>query len=97
MSLATFSRGAGLLRPFMTELCQAPAPRFFELSPMDSRPWSWPGDMLGFQLGKTDHHCGILLGGGRFVHAITRLGATISNLSDPTWGSRLTIYWRPLE
>jgi cell wall-associated NlpC family hydrolase len=91
MSLANFSRGEGLLMGFMEGIGDR-----FVMVPDHTRD-VLPGDLLGFRLGRTVHHCGIALPGGRFVHAITRLGTTYGQLTDPTWGSRLEIAWRPIE
>jgi cell wall-associated NlpC family hydrolase len=95
MSLATFSRGEELLVPFVRLFTIGERPKF-QVIRTDEYEVA-PGDLLGFRMGKIVHHCGILIRGGQFVHAITRLGTTISNLADPTWGSRLAIAWRPIE
>jgi cell wall-associated NlpC family hydrolase len=48
-----------------------------------------PGDLLFFRwrlMGGPDH-VGIYIGGGRFVHASTRLGVIESTLADDYYGS----------
>ena len=55
------------------------------------------GDLLGFRIGRTVHHCGIYLGRGEFIHAIDHIGTVISQLNDATWSSRLAFIWRPHE
>jgi len=52
------------------------------------------GDILGFRINKVIHHIGIFLGDGQFIHALFQVGAVVSNLSDPTWGSRHKATWR---
>jgi cell wall-associated NlpC family hydrolase len=54
-----------------------------------------PGDVLGFTIGRSIHHMGVLLGGGRFVHSCDHIGVVISSEMDATWISRLARIWRP--
>jgi len=49
-----------------------------------------PGDLVFFHTGRYDH-VGIYLQDGQFLHASTRAGVKISNLSDPYWRTR---YWK---
>jgi len=50
-----------------------------------------PGAVLLFRIGAVlaPRHCGILLDGGRFVHAQERLGVVEGNLTDG-WARRVT-------
>jgi cell wall-associated NlpC family hydrolase len=83
MSHARFSKES-LLEPFMD------ARQEFE------RAWPYEiGDLLGFRLGRVIHHCGIYLGKGDFIHAITGLGTVCSSLADATWSMRHAATWRP--
>lgn len=84
MSHARFSRRP-MLEPFVDSL-----PQF---APTDDGVL--PGDLLGFRIGSTVHHCGICLPGGQFVHAMHGLGVLFSALTDPTWSTRLACVWRP--
>ena len=43
------------------------------------------GDLLFFRTGYTMRHVGFYLGGGKFLHASTRVGVTISRLDDQYW------------
>lgn len=77
-----------LLESFMDSL-----PMFVSI---EQREFILPGDMLGFKVFRTVHHCGVALSGGRFVHACDGAEVKISNLSDSTWESRLARIWRPV-
>lgn len=88
MGHARFSRRA-VLELYMAERTEFRA-LFFE-----GRPEA--GDMLGFRIGGVVHHAGVCLGGGKFVHAIWRVGVRVSSLGDGTWGSRLAMVWRAVE
>lgn len=65
---------------------------FVSIDPQDRLP----GDVLGFRIGKCVHHMGILLSGGRFIHALDHVGVSISTDQDATWMSRLINVWRPI-
>lgn len=54
-----------------------------------------PGDMIGFLIFRTVHHCGVAVSGGRFVHACDGADVKYSSLSDPTWAWRIARIWRP--
>ncbi len=54
-----------------------------------------PGDVLGFRIGRSVHHIGVALPGGRFSHAIDGIGATLASIDDATWLHRLEHIWRP--
>lgn len=43
------------------------------------------GDLLFFRTGYSTRHVGFYLGGGKFLHASTRVGVTISRLDDKYW------------
>jgi len=53
-----------------------------------------PGDVLGFQIGRTVHHLGVLLPGNQFIHVLEGLGVVVNSIADPTWYSRLANVWR---
>ena len=55
------------------------------------------GDLLGFHLGKSVHHCGILLGAPHFVHAIQNYGVIQSMITDPTYRRVMVSVWRCME
>jgi cell wall-associated NlpC family hydrolase len=57
-----------------------------------------PGDLLLFHFGKTEHHCGVLLGRKRFIHARAGVNARVSidSLTDPIYRRQLTFAFRPL-
>jgi len=68
-------------------------PDRFQSVPVES---ARPGDMLGFRVGHHVAHAGILLLGGRFVHALRHFGVSIQPLRDPTWTTRLAVAWSPV-
>jgi cell wall-associated NlpC family hydrolase len=43
------------------------------------------GDLLFFRTGYSTRHVGFYLGGGKFLHASTKVGVTISRLDDKYW------------
>lgn len=49
------------------------------------------GDLVFFKTGRTGRHVGIYLEDGRFMHASTRRGVMISNMSDNYWRRH---YWK---
>jgi cell wall-associated NlpC family hydrolase len=55
-----------------------------------------PGDLLLFNTGRVEHHCGIILTAQTFVHAIARYGVIMSVLTDPTHFAALKTVWRPI-
>jgi cell wall-associated NlpC family hydrolase len=50
-----------------------------------------PGDLVFFKTGWFERHVGIYVGHGRFLHASTSSGVTISRLGDSYWKSA---YWK---
>lgn len=64
---------------------------------VDDLPPLMHGDLLGFHLGKSVHHCGILLGAPHFVHAIQNYGVIESMITDPTYRRVLVSVWRCME
>lgn len=62
----------------------------FGLSPV-------PGDVLCFKLGRSSHHCGLMLGGNKFIHALYGRKVAIANLSDRTFARSLFAIYRPIE
>lgn len=68
---------------------------------LEEVPWACfedlrPGDVLGFLIYKTIHHTGVMLGSGRFIHALNGSGVVLSSFNDPTFASRLSKVWRPV-
>lgn len=49
------------------------------------------GDLVFFRTGRSGHHVGVYLGQGRFMHASTNDGVTISRLDDDYWRRH---YWQ---
>lgn len=49
------------------------------------------GDLVFFKTGRRGRHVGIYLDGGRFMHASTTKGVTISSLDDRYWSRK---YWK---
>ncbi len=50
-----------------------------------------PGDLVFFKTGRKLRHVGIYLGDGRFLHASTSRGVTLSSLENRYWRER---YWK---
>lgn len=44
-----------------------------------------PGDIVFFKVGWSTYHNGLYIGEGKFMHASTSKGVTISRLSNPYW------------
>lgn len=49
------------------------------------------GDLVFFRTGKKNHHVGIYLENGKFLHASTSDGVMLSNLNEHYWSAR---YWK---
>lgn len=45
------------------------------------------GDLVFFQTGQHRRHVGVYIGDNQFIHASTRQGVTVSDLSDDYWQS----------
>jgi hypothetical protein len=56
-----------------------------------------PGDVLCFKLGRSSHHCGLMLAGKRFIHALYGRKVAIASLSDRTFARSLSAIYRPVE
>lgn len=50
-----------------------------------------PGDLVFFKTGGADRHVGVYVGNGRFMHASTSKGVTISRLDNVYWRDH---YWQ---
>lgn len=55
-----------------------------------------PGDVLGYRFGGAVHHLGIVLSGGRVLHALHGIGVADTPVDDATWAARHVATWRPL-
>ncbi len=44
-----------------------------------------PGDLVFFKIGKRQRHVGVYVGKGKFLHASTKIGVTISSLNNIYW------------
>ncbi len=49
------------------------------------------GDLVFFRLDRKNRHVGIYLGDGRFFHAASSTGVTVSHLDEPYWRRH---YWK---
>ncbi|AEY01042.1 NLP/P60 family lipoprotein [Oceanimonas sp. GK1] len=50
-----------------------------------------PGDLVFFRTGRSTRHNGVYIGNGKFAHASSSVGVTISSLDNVYWRSR---YWQ---
>jgi len=80
----TFKSKLGVVLPRSTEL-QADAGKNVDKGHLRT------GDLVFFKTGMFDRHVGIYLERGRFLHASTSLGVTISRLEEDYWRSA---YWK---
>jgi len=55
------------------------------------------GDLLCFKLSAVEHHVGVMLLGGQFVHAWMRRGVLFSLISDASYLRILTHIFRPIQ
>lgn len=56
-----------------------------------SRDHIQAGDLVFFRTGRQKFHVGIYVENGRFLHASTSQGVTLSNINAPYWSVR---YWK---
>lgn len=49
-----------------------------------------PGDLVFFDTSEREHHVGIYIGKGQFLHVSTRAGVMLSRLDDGYWRRRYT-------
>lgn len=61
-----------------------------ELGKQISQQELQPGDLVFFRTGRTQHN-GVYVGDGKFAHASSSIGVTISRLDNVYWRSR---YWQ---
>ena len=55
-----------------------------------------PGDVVGFRLHKTVHHCGIAVTPELFAHVLRHSHVCVMPIADAVWLSRLKRIWRPV-
>ena len=56
------------------------------------------GDTLLFKIGcGVEHHVGVQITSALFIHSIRGYGVIESNVADPSWASRFTRAYRPME
>lgn len=63
-------------------------------APHDGMPE--PGMLITLKVGRVEHHVGISVGPGKFVHSVRNYGVIESDLRDSTWKDRLRSVWRPV-
>jgi cell wall-associated NlpC family hydrolase len=89
-----------LIEKFMEDYCfgnpESDKPKYFERNSFPAR-YPQPGDMLGFRVDGCVHHCGVMLGAGRFIHCWRQSGVMFSQLHDAAYLSRLAKIWRPFS
>lgn len=56
-----------------------------------------PGDVLGFTVNSSVHHCGIAITSTEFLHVLRHSAASIMPVIDAMWITRLRRVWRPIE
>ncbi len=56
-----------------------------------------PGDTLCFHLGRVEHHTGLMLEGGKFIHALPKRFAMISDMRESYYSGRITAVFRPVN
>lgn len=56
-----------------------------------------PGDIVGFRVGSSVKHVGIMVDAERFIHVMRHSSVSIVQLCDPTWIGRLSRVWRAIE
>lgn len=70
--------------------------RFLKLEKGEARQ---VGDLLVFKMrdNGVDWHCGLMVGENGFVQAMKPHGVVTSNILDPTWATKLSGVYRPVE
>lgn len=53
------------------------------------------GSLITFQIGRVEHHVGVMTTANTFVHAVRRLGVVEGDLRDPAFARRLRSSWGP--
>ena len=56
-----------------------------------------PGDVIGFKVGKSIKHCGIMVNSNQFIHVLRHSCVCILRIDDATWLDRLARAWRFFE
>lgn len=72
---------------------------YLDTHPRFAKPFEpvQPGDVLCFKLGRSSHHCAILIHGKTFVHALFGRKVSFGSLADGTFARSLNCFYRPLE
>ena len=55
------------------------------------------GDVVGFCVGRSIKHCGIMIDAHMFAHVLRHSKVCILDINDAAWISRLTRAWRAIE
>lgn len=55
------------------------------------------GDVLCFILGRSSHHCGVMLHGKTFIHALYGRKVAFATLADKTFERSLIAVYRPIQ
>lgn len=66
----------------------------FALLPPAAAPL--PGDLLCFKLGRSAHHCGLVLDGPHFIHSLYGRRVAMATLADGTFAKMLHAVYRPV-
>ena len=65
--------------------------------PLVGLPVLSPGDVVGFRLHGTVHHCGLAVTPELFIHVLRHSAVCVMPINDAVWLSRLKRVWRPVE
>lgn len=58
-------------------------------------PWVQPGDVICMKFANVEHHVGLMLDKGDFIHAVPSRRAQVSNLRESYYSDRITALFRP--
>src|SRR5579871_1266486 len=72
--------------------------RFFLMAEKFDPNGGWKpdcGDLLCFRFGRSEHHAGVMLLDGKFIHALAGRCVQITSLQDPIFKRTLQAVYRP--